>query len=67
MISDTLTTDERVSLITIVFSDDNEGKRVRNVSGDDAQAFIDLIDEVSLCTLSPQKRWLPLKFLHPVG
>ena len=67
MISDTLTTDEHVSLIEMVFSDDNEGKRVRNVSGDNAQAFIDLIDEASLCTLPPQKSRLPLKFLHPAG
>lgn len=47
MIRGTLTTDERVSLITIVLSDEDECERVRNISGDDAQAFIDMIDEVS--------------------
>ena len=45
--------DERVSLITSVFSDDNEVKTIRNLSGDDAQAFIDITNEVSLYTFSP--------------
>lgn len=67
LISGTLAADERISLITTIFSDDDEGKKVRNVSGDDAQAFIDMIDEVSLCTLSPPKSWLPLKLPRPVG
>ena len=45
--------DERVSLITLIFSDGNEVKTIRNLSGHDAQVFIDIINEVSLCTLSP--------------
>ena len=40
--------DERVSLIATIFADKNETEMVRNLSGDDAQAFIDVIDEVML-------------------
>ena len=53
--------DARVSLIVTIFSDDNEAKNARNLSGDDAQAFIDMIYEVSLGTLPLPKIWLPLK------
>ena len=35
-------------LITAIFSDNNQIKAVSKLSGDDAQAFIDVIDEVSL-------------------
>jgi len=42
-------------LATIIFSDDNEVKMVRGLCGDDAQSFIDVIDEVSLHTLSPPR------------
>ena len=48
MISDALTTEERVSLIVEIFSDHDQVETVRNLSGDDAQAFIDVIDEVML-------------------
>ena len=47
--------DERVSLITTIFSDHNQVRVVRDLSGDGAQAFIDIIDGVSLCTLLPPK------------
>ena len=59
--------DERVSLITTVFSDDNKVEIARGLSGGDAQAFIDTIDEVCLCTVSPPDNRLPLKLTHPVG
>ena len=48
LISDALTTEERVSLIVEIFSDHDQVETVRNLSGDDAQAFIDVIDEVML-------------------
>ena len=52
LISDTaLSKHERVSLITYIFSDSNEVESVRLLSGDDAQAFIDMIDEVSVHTM----------------
>ena len=38
---------ERISLISTVFSDHDEGEMVRNLSGDDAQNFVNMIDEVS--------------------
>ena len=52
LISHTLTTDERISLIRVIFSDGSQIKVVRNLSGDDAQNFIDVIDNVSAWTLS---------------
>ena len=42
---------KRIDLVTSIFSDHSEIKRVANISGDDAQAFINAIDEVSLRTL----------------
>ena len=42
------TADERVSLITVIFSDPNETEVVKGLCGDDAQSFIDVIDQVSL-------------------
>ena len=67
MISNTLTVDERVSLIATIFSDDNEVDMVKGLSGDDAQAFIDRIIEASSYTLLPSKSSLPLKLPHPIG
>ena len=37
---------ERISLITAIFSDNNEIGIVRSLRGDDAQVFVDRIDEV---------------------
>ncbi|KAF9644747.1 kinase-like protein, partial [Thelephora ganbajun] len=45
LINHTLSTDERISLITSLFSDRDEVEMVGYLSGDDAQAFIDVIDE----------------------
>jgi hypothetical protein len=36
----------------MIFSDSNQVKMVENLIGDDAQNFIDVIDDVSTCTLS---------------
>ena len=47
MISHTLTMDERIPLITAIFTDHIQVQMVANLSGDDAQSFINVIDEVS--------------------
>lgn len=44
------TTPERISLITQIFSDDDEVLVVEKLHGDDAQNFIDVIYEVNTCT-----------------
>jgi hypothetical protein len=48
LIGPTLTTSERMSLITTVFSDNTQVEMIENLIGDDAQKFVDVIDEVSL-------------------
>ena len=53
LISDPLSADERISLITTIFSDHDMTKVVEYLSGDDAQTFINVIDEVSL---GPQRK-----------
>ncbi|KAF9642914.1 kinase-like protein [Thelephora ganbajun] len=45
LIGHTLSTNEHISLITSLFSDRSEVEVLENLSGDDAQAFIDVIDE----------------------
>ena len=45
-----LGTNERISLITDIFSDRNEIEVAKCLRGDDAQAFIDVVNEV-LCQL----------------
>ena len=67
MISDTLTIEERVSLIVEIFSDRDQVEMVRNLSGDDAQTFIDVTDEASFYIFIPQKSWNLLKPPYPVG
>lgn len=46
LISQPLPTDERVSLIATIFSDRNEVDTVNLLRGDDAQTFVNVIDEV---------------------
>ena len=41
-----LASDERISLITDIFSDHDETEEVKLLHGEDAQAFVDIIDEV---------------------
>jgi hypothetical protein len=50
LIGNTLSTRDRISLITTIFSDHDQVEMVGNLCGDDAQSFIDVIDEVSVCT-----------------
>jgi len=47
-------TSERIPLITAIFSDDDEIEVVRGLCKDDAQAFIDIVDEVRTFFLSDQ-------------
>ncbi|KAF9644879.1 kinase-like protein [Thelephora ganbajun] len=65
LISDTLAIHERISLITVIFSDHNQVKMVGNLSGDDAQAFVDKIDEV-LDSLAPQIHRRCLRYLYRI-
>ena len=67
LISGALTTNEQISLIMTIFSDSDQVEIIRNLSGDDAQIFVDTVDEVSSCTFSPPKSWHPLKLPRPVG
>ena len=55
LITHTLATHERISLIITIFSDHIQTKMVNRLDGDDAQAFIDAIDEVRSCTISNSK------------
>ena len=48
------TTDERISLITAIFSDRGEIEAVKRLCGDHAQPFVDVIDEVLLPSLSQE-------------
>ena len=48
LISHTLTMNERISLITMIFLDDNQVETVGQLYGSDAQTFVDTIDGVSL-------------------
>ena len=45
LINRPLPPDQRISLITAIFSESNEADVV-NLDGDDAQAFVDVLDEV---------------------
>ncbi|KAF9642010.1 kinase-like protein [Thelephora ganbajun] len=54
-----LTMDERISLITAIFSDRKETEAVKRLRGGDTQSFVDVIDE-ALGTLVP---WLRRKCL----
>jgi len=59
-----LATDERVSLITAIFSDRNETDVVKRLRGDYAQSFVDVVDEV----LSPLFHLRSMGSLtHPAG
>ncbi|KAF9642512.1 kinase-like protein [Thelephora ganbajun] len=55
LISHTLVTHERISLIETVFSDRNQVEMFEHLSGDNAQTLIDMLDEV-LDNLGPEIR-----------
>ena len=52
LISHSLTMEERVFLITTIFLDHNQVEMVGQLSGNDAQAFVDAIDVVSCHAIS---------------
>jgi hypothetical protein len=66
LISCPLVTHECIPLITAIFLDKNEIRVVRSLKGDDAQTFIDKIDEVPLNTLSSWKNSLLIQTLNSV-
>jgi len=47
---------ERVSLITDIFSEQDEPEAVEHLRGEDAQAFVDVIDKVRSHISTPKKR-----------
>ena len=69
MIDCPLTTDERVSLITAIFSDRNEIDVVKRLRGDDAQSFVDVMDEVLPLSFISEERAhrAELKLSRPAG
>ena len=54
LISRTLAAPERVSLITTIFSSNNGVNTVKNISGNDARALINVMDEVRPTQSRPQ-------------
>ena len=54
LLDPTLATHKRIPLIATIFSGSDEVEITRNLFGDDAQTFVDVIDEVSIHTFSPQ-------------
>lgn len=55
LISNPLATHKRRSLVMKIFSDRNQVEIVGHLSGDDAQKFIDVVDEVSFHIISRSK------------
>jgi len=53
LISPNTAANERVDLMKSIFSDRDEVEVFEYLSGDDAQAFVDVIDEVSIRSLLP--------------
>jgi len=49
--------DKRISLVTAIFSNRGVAEAVKRLSRDDAQAFVDVVDEVILHS-SIQVKWL---------
>ena len=53
LISPTLSAHDRISLITSIFLDRNEVEVVGNLSGYDAQTYVNVVNEVSIHILPP--------------
>ena len=64
LVNSTLAAHNRIPLIVTIFSDRDEVEIVGHLRGDDAQTFIDVIDEVSIHTLSPLKNRSSFPHLH---
>ncbi|KAF9643876.1 kinase-like protein [Thelephora ganbajun] len=65
LISHPSSTNERISLLTSIFSERNEVKMIRHLSGDDARALVDVIDE-TLDRLPQQIHRRCLRYLHTI-
>ena len=65
LISRPRATDEHISLVTNIFSDDDEIQVVKGLREDDAQVFIDVIDEVPSLFLSIMPRLTSTQTLGP--
>ena len=61
LIDHPLTSEERITLIADIFSDRDEAEAVKRLHGDDAQSFVDIIDEVLL------HRPTYLRRAHPIN
>ena len=55
LITHPLAAHERRSLVITIFSDRNQIEMVGHLSGDDAQRFVDVVDEVSFRIISRSK------------
>ena len=68
LITTTLPTHEIISLITTIFSNSDQTRAIRNISGDDAQAFVDRLDGVS-SRITPCSGWSSVQTstLCPLG
>ena len=53
LINSSLSTHERTSLITAIFSNRDEVETIRHIHGDDTQKFIDMVYEVYFRSLLP--------------
>lgn len=58
---------ERIAAITTIFSDCSQIKIMRHLSGSDAQAFIDMMDEVSPFYESKQTNFDLNSFICQLG
>ena len=65
-IDDSLSKEERIYLATRIFSTQDRVELAESLAGEDAQNFVDAIDEASRCALSPSKNAhrFPLNLLH---
>lgn len=55
MIGPALSMNERIPLITSIFADRDEMEVLESLSGNDAQAFVDVLDEASIHIILPLK------------
>ena len=57
LISHPLSTDERLFLVMVIFADESEVGQVNHLCRDDAQMFVDVLDEVGAFHLLITKEW----------
>ena len=64
LLSPALATHKRIPLIMTIFSGSDEVEIARNLFGDDAQTFVDVIDEVSIRTFHLDRTGLFVPYLN---